>query len=420
MHQISSGIKSLDGVADSFYIGDNVVWEADAGAYYEVFVHNFIKQSFEDSQKVVYISFNKSPQSILNEMSSFLKQEHLILIDCFTSGKGKNDNTFLKFYENQKNKNIVRIKNPKNIEEFTKALNAIEDSLQPGVRYVFNSLTGMQDLWGNEDDTYRFFTYMCPRLYDLGTVAYWILEKEAHSQKFKANLRHITQVVFDLYTRRDKLYIKALKLDSRQNREAFNPHLYEIVDKDIRIVSSKKEISADIGSKIKTLRLELGMSQKDLADKVDLTPSFISQVENNQVSPSLNSFFQIASALGRKPTELFQNTSEERETEWFISRESVKKNLYENESGHSIFKIISGENTSAYIAVIMPSASLTKHFLNFKKDELIHMLSGNVSVKVGDVEKDLSPGDSLYLKDCLPSQWTNTKDKEAELLVVCT
>lgn len=420
MHQISSGIKSLDDVVDSFYIGDNVVWEADAGASYEVFVHNFIRQSFEDSQKIVYISFNKSPQSILNEISAFLKQEHFILIDCFTSGKGKNDNTFLRFYENQKNKNVIRIKNPKNIDEFTKALNSIEDSLQPGVRYVFDSLTGMQDLWTNEDDTYRFFTYMCPRLYDLGTVAYWILEKEAHSQKFKANLRHITQVVFDLYTRRDRLYIKALKLDVRRKREAFNPHQYEIVDKNVRIVSPKKETSADIGSKIKELRLELGMSQKDLADKVDLTPSFISQVENNQVSPSLNSFLQIAAALGKNPTEMFKSTYEERGEEWFISKKSARENLCESKTGHSIFKIISGENTSAYITVIMPGASIAKHFLDFKKDEFIHMLRGNISVKVGSVEKELSPGDSLYLKDCLPLQWINKKNKEAELLMVCT
>lgn len=421
MHKISSGIKSLDELSDSFYIGDNVVWEVDAGTSYETFVHNFIRQSFNDLQKIIYISFNRSPHSILNEINSFLDPELFVLVDCFTSGKGKNDNTFLRFYTQNKNKtNIVRIENPRNITKFTQVLNSIEDSLPSGVRYVFDSLTGMQDLWGDENNTYKFFTYMCPRLYDLETVAYWILEKEAHSKIFKANLRHITQVVFDLYKRRDSLFIKALKLAERKNREAFKPHNFEIIDKEILIKESKREISTYVGSRIKNMRIRLGMSQKELADKIGLTTSFISQVENNQVSPSLNSFFQIASVLGKNPTELFQDTSEERETEWFISRESVKENLYENESEHSIFKVISGEDTSAYIAVIMPGANLTKHFLNFKKDELIHVLRGNVSVKVGNVERALSPGDSLYLKDYLPSQWTNTKDKEAELLVVCT
>jgi hypothetical protein len=53
---------------------------------------------------------------------------------------------------------------------------------------------------------------MCPRLFDLDSVAYWILEKDAHSQKFKANIRHITQVVLELYRRKDNLFLKALKL----------------------------------------------------------------------------------------------------------------------------------------------------------------------------------------------------------------
>src|SRR5512134_1271821 len=210
MGKISSGIQSLDRLIDSLYIGDNVVWEVDAGTSYDVFIHNFIRDSFELDQKVIYVSFNRSPQTILNEIGSAFDPQQFTLIDCFTSGKGKNDSAFLKFYE-KRNAQGVRIQNPRNIDEFTSHLTGIEDNLPPGARYIFDSLTGMQDLWGNENDTYQFFTYMCPRLYDLGTVAYWILEKDAHSQKFKANLRHITQVVFDLYKRRENLYIKALK-----------------------------------------------------------------------------------------------------------------------------------------------------------------------------------------------------------------
>ncbi len=418
MGKISSGIKSLDNLIESLHIGDNVVWEVDAGTSYDLFVRNFIRQSFENEQKVIYVSFNRSPQSILNEITRSLNPEHFTLIDCFTSGKGKNDNAFLKFYDSPGDLNVVRIVNPRSIEEFTGKLTAIEDSLAPGARYVFDSLTGMQDLWGDENDTYRFFTYMCPRLFDLDTVAYWILEKDAHSRKFKANLRHITQVVFDLYKRRDTLFIKALKLAGRQDREAFKPHLYEIAAGGISITHPKKEPSADIGSRVKELRMRLGMSQKDLADKIGLTTSFISQVENNQVSPSLNSFLQIAGALGSNPAELLQDNREAQDDGWLIRREAAGKNLYEKETGYSIFRIVSGDNTSAYITVINPGADLNRHFLNYRKDELIHVIRGKVSVKVGAAERELKTGDSMYLKDSLPSRWTNKSDEEAELLVV--
>src|SRR5512134_3328937 len=121
-HRISSGIESLDSLAD-LHRGDNVVWEVDAGTSYEVFIRNFIARSFQDAQSVIFVSFNRSPQTILNELESTLLPEHFTLIDCFTSGKGKNDNTFLKFYDRPSPVQTVRIENPRNIELFTETLN---------------------------------------------------------------------------------------------------------------------------------------------------------------------------------------------------------------------------------------------------------------------------------------------------------
>jgi len=421
MKKISTGIKDLDNLIDSAHIGDNMVWETEAGTSEDIFIQNFINESLEENRPVIYASFNRSPQSILLHMDLKINPEQFTMLDCFTSGKGKSDRTFLKFYEKEhpKFRNIIKVNRPGDISSFGETLNAIQDRLPEGARYIFDSLTGMQDLWGDENSTYKFFTYMCPRLYDLGTVAYWMLEKEAHSQAFKANLRHITQVVLELYKRRDKLYIKALKLEDRTSREAFKPHSYEIEDNSIFIIPAKKESSFDIGSKIKNSRTMLGMSQKDLADKIGLTSSFISQLENNQISPSLNSFFQIAEVLGLSPSSLLQSDKIARDVKWLIKKDDVRKNLHKKETGYSIFNIISGDKASAYMAVIGPGTELYKHFLTHKKEELIHVVSGGVSVKVENTEKELEAGDSIYLKDYLPSLWSNKHDEEVELLVIC-
>lgn len=420
MQKLSSGISSLDRLIDSLYAGDNVVWEVDSGTSYEIFVQNFIKQSFNDSQKIIYVSFNKSPQSTLNTMNNMLDPENFILIDCFTSGKGKNDKTFARFYENPSEVNIVKIDNPKSIEQVTTTLNSIEDSLPPGARYVFDTLTGMQDLWGDENDTYRFFTYMCPRLYDLDTVAYWILEKDAHSQKFKANLRHITQVVFELYKRREELYIKAHKLEGRKNRMAFKPHSYEISDGNIFVIPAKKDsITLDIGNRIKEARIKLGLSQKDLADKIDMTSSFISQIESNQISPSLNSFSQIATALHINPAQLFEKDNKPKETSWLIKQDSIKQNLKEKTQEYSIYNIVSNGNVLSYITVINPGEYLSGHFSRHKKNELIYVLKGNISVKIDNEEKKIKAGDTVYLKDSVPSEWMNSTGEKVELIVFC-
>jgi len=417
MGKISSGINDLDNLIDSLYTGDNVVWEVEAGTSYEIFVHNFIKQSFVDNHTIIYVSFNKSPQSIFQQLIEVPYQESFILLDCFTSGKGKNDRAFTKFYAHNPDERAIKVDRPGEIVHFRDFLDSIEDRF-PSSKYIFDSLTGMQDLWGDETNTYKFFTHLCPRLYDLGTVAYWILEKEAHSHTFKANLRHITQVVLELYKRKDKLYIKALKLDGRHNREAFKPHPYEIDGKGISIKAIRREPSLEIGTKIKELRTKLGMSQKELAEKVDLTPSFISQLENNQISPSLNSFLHICNALGVSPTVLWEN-NEGNDKSWLIRREKVSSNLLLQEKGFKIFGITKNGELSSNVAVIEPDTQIKKDFLVKKGKELIYILKGSISVVIEGREEILKEGDSVYFKEAFPSLWKNEGNDEAELLIVC-
>jgi transcriptional regulator with XRE-family HTH domain len=419
MSKILSGINDLDNLIDSLYVGDNVVWEVEAGTSSEIFVKNFVRQSHIENQNVIYVSFNKSPNTILQQIGEVPSGKNFILIDCFTSGKGKNDRTFTKFYENNNVGNVVRVDDPGDIANFTTVLNSIEDNLPSKTRYIFDSLTGMQDLWGEESNTYKFFTYLCPRLYDLGTVAYWILEKEAHSQAFKANLRHITQVVLELYKKKDKLYIKALKLEGRQSREAFKPHPYEIDGKRISITPTRKEPSFDIGTRIKELRIKIGMSQKELADRVNLTPSFISQLESNQISPSLNSFIQICNALGITPAAILEEKIYE-DVKWLIKKEKIFSTPSLHENGLKGYRIVKNGDMSGTLVVLKPYTKIERNFIPDEGKKLIYVLKGDVSVVIGGKAKTLRSGDSIYLKEEVPSLWKNEGGDKAELLLLCS
>jgi transcriptional regulator with XRE-family HTH domain/KaiC/GvpD/RAD55 family RecA-like ATPase len=416
MTKIYSGINDLDNLIDSLYVGDNVVWEVEAGTSSEIFVLNFIRQSFSDDHNVIYISFNKSPHTILQQIGGSLPSGNFVLLDCFTSGKGKSDKAFTKFYEMNTDNNIIKVDDPRNIDQVTTFLNTLEDKFQSGGRYVFDSLTGMQDLWGDENRTYKFFTYLCPRLYDLGTVAYWLLEKDAHSQKFKANLRHITQVVLDLYKRKDKLWIKALKLEGRPNREAFNPHSYAISEQTVSITSVKKEPSFDIGSRIKELRAKAGMSQKELAEKIDLTPSFISQMESNQIIPSLNSFIQICKALGVSLSDTLGQRADE--AQWLIRKEKIFSSPVLNESGLRGFSVVKNSNMEGTLVLIEPYVKVKSQFLAKDGGKLLYVLKGDISLTIDGKGAVLRPGDCVYLEDEVPSQLQNKGGESAEILLI--
>ncbi len=420
MYKISSGIKTLDSLIDSLYIGDNVVWEVEAGTNFELFIEHFIQQSFNDNHCLIYISFNRSPQSIIKNIKNIKNTSNkdlFYLFDCFTTGKGKKDSKFLQFYEAKHNLNIIKAENPMDIESFNKQLNSIESHCHGPIRYVFDSLTGMQDLWSDEEKAYKFFTYLCPKLYDMETVAYWVLEKDAHSQQFKANLRHITQVVLELYKKRDKLHIKAIKLEGRQNRDAFKPHFYEIEGSDIQIYAPKRISLGDIGGAIKEIRIKQGLSQKELSEKVGLTASFISQFENNQIIPSLSSFLQICSALKVNPSEILENKKAApdylilKAQEIFAKEPDILDEI-------KIYTIRQEENLLFRLIIFPPKTTFKGHFSADRSRELIHIINGWLKVLIKEKTEQLIEGDTLDLKDHLPSQWRNEGGDIAKLISV--
>jgi transcriptional regulator with XRE-family HTH domain len=68
----------------------------------------------------------------------------------------------------------------------------------------------------------------------------------------------------------------------------------------------------DIGQRIKALRVAQQMTQEELANRADLTKGFISQVENDESSPSIATLTQILEVLGVKLADFFREYKSER------------------------------------------------------------------------------------------------------------
>lgn len=62
-----------------------------------------------------------------------------------------------------------------------------------------------------------------------------------------------------------------------------------------------------IGKKIKRLRLEKGLTQEELGERTDLSKGFISQLERDINSPSIETLFSILNVLGSKPKDFFDD-----------------------------------------------------------------------------------------------------------------
>ena len=425
--KISSGIPYLDHLLGSFATGDNVLWEVDAGTYVEVFLHRFMEQSLRGGYQLVYVSFNASPATLTQSFRSLPRLENLTLLDCFTAGKGNNDPVFAQFYGKERDAfkgRVVRVRNPRNLSPFRAALDRIEVEKGARTRYVFDSLTGMQDAWGDEEATYKFFTYSCPRLYDLQTVAYWVLEKDAHSPSFKANLRHITQVVVELSRREEgDLWLKVNKLKGRFSRSAFQPKRYEMWDQKVIFPSIGGRRPSNLGERVRGLREKMGFTQKELASRMGMTPSFVSQLEKNLISPSLDSLLKLSEKLHASPVHFLLDSGEGPLRRMVVKpgeRRSVSPG--EGKAGGAGLQLLVSDVTNRrmepYLLTLPGGGRINGHFFNHKGDEFAYLLEGEAEVEVRGETHLLKPGDSLYLETAVPSRWVNPGRRDAVLLWV--
>jgi len=197
----TTGIAEVDKAIGGVLSGDNLVWEIDSGVAGDHFISSFVTACEKGGVPIVYVSFNRSPQTIASKYARLMSPGRFSLIDCFSSGKGNSDEMFLKFFNNPARNAVhapIHIADPADPARLEQAL--IEAGTRNGesANYVFDSLTGMLDLWGDENRVVRLFGHLCPRLYDLSALAFWLIETEAHSEVFLAKVRHITQVIIDV------------------------------------------------------------------------------------------------------------------------------------------------------------------------------------------------------------------------------
>jgi Nif-specific regulatory protein len=241
---LTTGIEEIDRLIGGVLPGDNIVWEVDSGAPVDPFISGFQAASAAQSATVTYVSFNRSPQTISRAYGEVVSQGAFQLIDCFSSGKGNNDKVFLDFYESggdRTRSSVIHVGNPSDPSELERALTSITAAEGANTRYVFDSLTGMLDLWGDEDIVLRFFGHICPRLFDLSTIACWLLETEAHSQRFLAKVRHITQVVLEIGISRGIRTLTLRKAANRRSTAIGVPQWFRIVEGKLAIAAESRE-----------------------------------------------------------------------------------------------------------------------------------------------------------------------------------
>lgn len=426
---VNSGIEKLDSLLGNILIGDNVVWYDDAGSLATVFCLNFMRMSIKEDKPLVYVSFDRSPKNLLDKLGSLAKNSKITILDCFTNGKGKSADIFEKFYEKFFEKSghdlqcrIVRVNNPEKPEELVRHLEEAHSEFGGNdVRFIIESITGMQDLWGGEDQVLKFYTHSCPRLYELNTVAFWIIEKKAHSQRLRAGINQIAQVALELTLKRGKTFLSILKAEGRDIETLNRPYNYAVRGLDV-ILEGKRQPSVynDIGVQLKEYRTGRGFSQTELARLVGVTPSTISQVEGGQILPSLPALLKMAEILSVDVSSFFQSQIMGQESIVYSSDSRVQVNadnpLRDSIRIERLAPDSISSNATAYIIEIEPDTEIMGHFFYHKGEEIGYVLEGTITIKTENGIFSASDGDLVCLKTDTPQWWKNNGNSFVKML----
>lgn len=420
--QFTTGVDYLDQLLGGLLVGDNVVWHDDSGSLASAFCHKFIQSSLDRKRPLIYTCFDRSPRNLLEKLAPLELNNTVTILDCFTSGKGANSPIFLRFYNEADSLpcRVIRVKEPGRSEEVMDILYGVHAEFSGDVRLVFESITGMQELWGGEENIISFYSHTCPRLYELNTLAYWIMEKKAHSPRLRAHISQIAQVVIELAIRRGTSSLSILKAENRASDNFHKPFNYWVRDLTIAFQEEKRTGGIDLGFHLKDLRSRRGFSQTELAKLVGVTPSTISQVESNLIYPSLPALLKMAEVLSVEISSFFQDKTDERTRTVFPASEATEIKLPglndENIRSHSLTPIDLDSKAEPYLIEIPPEKTLNTHFFTHKGEELGYMISGELQFRIDNETYTVKQGDLIYLTMNTPGQWKNNGEATARVL----
>lgn len=176
-----------------------------------------------------------------------------------------------------------------------------------------------------------------------------------------------------------------------------------------------------LGARLKALRLERQLQQRQLAEKAGLTPSMVSQIESDRLTPSLPTLGKLAAALGVPIGSLFEPPTAGRCT---ISRRRdtpVVSFDGSTERWHVLGAGLFQGKIRAVVSTLGPHGKgvrTEKVVIEPGQMKLFYVIEGDVALHYNGDTHRLEAGDSAYLDGGTPHGWENLGPRTARALWV--
>lgn len=175
----------------------------------------------------------------------------------------------------------------------------------------------------------------------------------------------------------------------------------------------------EIGNKIRRLRLQRGLTQEELADRCELSKSFISLLERDLTSPSLDTLSDILESLGCDLPTFFRETGSEKVV--FTNEDIFVKEDPEGIKGMIRWLVPSAQkNQMEPILVEMAPGGETDEQDPHEGEEFGYVLAGSVRIVLGDRTEKVRKDESFYFRPSAPHKLVNAGKTPCRLIWVST
>jgi transcriptional regulator with XRE-family HTH domain len=174
----------------------------------------------------------------------------------------------------------------------------------------------------------------------------------------------------------------------------------------------------NIGSILRQKRKEQKLILKTVAEKAGISEGFLSQVENDVNSPSVDTLIKICNAIGIEAGDVLNQANQQERL--IVIRKSEWKDVELPHTGFVTQRFFPPENRKVIdsaVLVLEPGKSIPgrKNFKN--SQEVLCVLKGIVELVLSDQTLTLSEGDSIHYYSTPEKQMITNKSKRLSVVL---
>jgi len=172
----------------------------------------------------------------------------------------------------------------------------------------------------------------------------------------------------------------------------------------------------DVGGRLRAIRHLRRATLKAVAERANVSESFLSQVERGRASASIASLTRIAAALGVNVADLFEPHGSRAHPR--VLRHDRRPALSFGNLGRKYLLTPRPlENLEVFAVEFVPGGSTgDEPYTHGDSEELVVVLSGRIHLQLGERLFELEQGDSIDYPSSTPHRVSNAGDDVAEVM----